>query len=126
MPDTGRCAVCDRHYELTVKKYDGKRRPRVHYGYDGERCPGCEQPAQPRTSQRKTRSNGDNGAAILGAIRDYISREGMPPTVRDISDLTGQSASCVYYNLQRLHDAGALVLRKGVSRGIIIKEGVAA
>lgn len=44
---------------------------------------------------------------ILNVIIEYIQDNGFPPTVREISDISGiKSTSTVFYNLHRLQDEG--------------------
>lgn len=46
---------------------------------------------------------------VLACIANYIEKHGYAPTVREVADEAGyKSNSSVYYNIQRLIDAGFL------------------
>ena len=56
---------------------------------------------------------------ILDFIREFISDNGIPPTVRDIQHACGiSSTSVVDYNLHKLREAGFLNRRPDVARVI--------
>ena len=62
---------------------------------------------------------------ILDFIQEFISENGIPPTVRDIQGACGiSSTSVVDYNLHKLREAGYLNRRPDVARGIeLLDEG---
>ena len=56
---------------------------------------------------------------ILEFIQEFISENGIPPTIRDIQGACDiSSTSVVDYNLHKLRDAGYLNRRPDVARGI--------
>lgn len=56
---------------------------------------------------------------ILGFIQEFITENGIPPTVRDIQRACQiSSTSVVDYNLQKLRQSGYLNRRPDVARGI--------
>jgi len=65
----------------------------------------------------------DKQKAILGCIRDSISKHDSSPTVREIQDETGiSSTSVVAYNLLRLETMGYITIDRDVARGIRLTE----
>jgi repressor LexA len=56
---------------------------------------------------------------VYQAIVDYLGRNGYPPTVREIKDMSGlNSTSHVSYCLKRLEEKGKITLTPNSSRGI--------
>jgi repressor LexA len=57
--------------------------------------------------------------SILAYIEDFISKRGIPPSIRNIKDaLNISSTSVVAYNLKALQDKGKIDREMNVSRGI--------
>ncbi len=57
--------------------------------------------------------------SILAYIEDFISKKGIPPSIRNIKDaLNISSTSVVAYNLKALQDKGKIDREMNVSRGI--------
>lgn len=62
---------------------------------------------------------------ILLTINDYIQSEGMPPTVREICDMTGlKSTSTVHGYIKRLEKQGYIKIKQGSARSIRIVKDV--
>lgn len=60
-----------------------------------------------------------NQEIILREIINYMNREGMPPTIREISKLSGmKSTSSVHDNLVKIERLGYISRKKDCSRGI--------
>jgi repressor LexA len=55
---------------------------------------------------------------IFRAIRNFIQKEGMPPTVRDIGAIFGLKSSTVFAHLKALEKKGYISRAPGKSRGI--------
>lgn len=56
---------------------------------------------------------------ILNAIRNYIAREGISPTLREIGDSLGlKSQSTVEFHLRKLEEIGAIGRQKGKPRSM--------
>jgi crossover junction endodeoxyribonuclease RusA len=61
------------------------------------------------------------GESILTFVRDFQARQGIAPTLREISDACGlRSTSVTSYYLGRLQRAGMIERRPGVARSIAI------
>ena len=61
--------------------------------------------------------------AILDAVRAYVAAYGYPPTLREIADAVGLSAtSTVAYQLGRLEDKGALLRDAHLIRGLHLRD----
>jgi repressor LexA len=55
----------------------------------------------------------------LDAIRSYIDKEGIPPSIRDVCQRLGQSStSSVQHHFRNLKELGAIELREGVPRSV--------
>lgn len=60
-----------------------------------------------------------NQEIILREIINYMNREGIPPTIREISKLSGmKSTSSVHDNLVKIEGLGYISRKKDCSRGI--------
>ena len=55
---------------------------------------------------------------ILNAIRDFIEKKDMPPTVREIGEIFGLKSSTVFAHLKALEGKGFISRSPGKSRGI--------
>lgn len=61
---------------------------------------------------------------IYSAIRDFITANGYPPTLREIGSLVGlQSSSAVHYYLQKIRDKGHISYHSGKSRTLRVIQG---
>ena len=60
-----------------------------------------------------------NQEIILREIINYMNKEGIPPTIREISKLSGmKSTSSVHDNLVKIERLGYISRKKDCSRGI--------
>lgn len=58
---------------------------------------------------------------VLNTIKDYIDREGIPPTVRELCDIVGlKSPSTMHGHIKRLESQGYISMIKGSPRSIKI------
>lgn len=58
---------------------------------------------------------------VLNTIKDYIDREGIPPTVRELCDIVGlKSSSTMHGYIKRLENQGYISMIKGSPRSIRI------
>lgn len=65
---------------------------------------------------------------VFNGIKEYIEREGISPSVRDICRIANVSSSSTAYRyIEKLKSAGLIDTRNGLSRSIrILKEPVQA
>jgi|SRR3989339_1021282 len=62
---------------------------------------------------------------VLNCITDWVKAHDYPPTLRELSKLTGfKSTWTIRYHLNNLQEAGYIKLKKGFSRGIILMKNV--
>ncbi|WP_329460862.1 winged helix-turn-helix transcriptional regulator [Streptomyces sp. NBC_01431] len=55
--------------------------------------------------------------AILAAMRDAITRTGVPPTIQELADAVGlASTSSIAYHLERLERQGIIIRMNGAGR----------
>lgn len=60
---------------------------------------------------------------IYDYLRDYIERNGYPPSVREISEEMGlKSPSTAHFHLKKLEDLGVIVKNSGKGRAIALAE----
>jgi SOS-response transcriptional repressor LexA len=61
---------------------------------------------------------------VLDAIKDYFSEHSVPPTIRELMEMTGhKSTNSIRGYLQLLERDGAIAVEPLISRGIRLKEG---
>lgn len=77
----------------------------------------------PRPDLRK--KGNDTRDRILEVIVRSISGKGIPPTIREIRDGAGlKSESTVEYHLSELEKEGKIERLRGISRGIVLANGI--
>lgn len=59
---------------------------------------------------------------ILDAVRDFISSNDMPPTVREIGQIFDLKSSTIFAHLKALEKKGFISRAPGKSRGILLNE----
>ncbi|NOY99450.1 MAG: repressor LexA [Chloroflexi bacterium] len=68
---------------------------------------------------RKSKGLGERHKKILAFLKEYQSREGYPPTIREIGEQTGiSSTSVVNYYLDQLEKRGLIERHRKISRGV--------
>ncbi|OQX65660.1 MAG: repressor LexA [Anaerolinea sp. 4484_236] len=68
---------------------------------------------------RKSKGLGERHKKILAFLKEYQSREGYPPTIREIGEQTGiSSTSVVNYYLDQLEKKGLIERQRKISRGV--------
>ena len=68
---------------------------------------------------RKSKGLGERHKKILAFLKEYQSREGYPPTIREIGEKTGiSSTSVVNYYLDQLEKRGLIERQRKISRGV--------
>jgi len=61
----------------------------------------------------------EENRTVLAGIRAYWHEHGIPPTIRDLCDLSGdRSPSVIYHHLDRLERLGLIEREPGVARSI--------
>lgn len=63
--------------------------------------------------------------AVFDAVKDYIERNGYPPSRRDVAQQLGVSAAAVQSALTRLQQVGRLRIHPSISRGIALVDSTA-
>ena len=68
---------------------------------------------------RKSKGLGERHKKILAFLKEYQSREGYPPTIREIGEQTDiSSTSVVNYYLDQLEKKGLIERQRKISRGV--------
>ena len=68
---------------------------------------------------RKAKGLGDRHKKILAFLKSYQTREGYPPTIREIGEATSiSSTSVVNYYLDQLEKMGEIERQRKISRGV--------
>ncbi len=68
---------------------------------------------------RKAKGLGDRHKKILAFLKSYQTREGYPPTIREIGEATSiSSTSVVNYYLDQLEKMGKIERQRKISRGV--------
>lgn len=61
---------------------------------------------------------------VLEVIEDFIAKNGMSPTIREIADILEQSTHAVFEKLQGLEKFGYIKTHNGKARSIVVLKHV--